>query len=137
MNMAREFFAARTRWPSTSIPLDEYWINGGQYAGGIDPIVAKWNFTHGCKNAPYVAAVGGALFSNHNLPPGDTSQINFTSGPEIGDSDLSQGNQLLEHRGEGVSPFERFDRQPQPRTECESSVHAGLHLALAQRPPKH
>jgi lipid A 3-O-deacylase len=66
------------------IPLDEYWINGGQYAGGIDPIVFKWNFTHGCKIAPYFAAVGGALFSNHNLPPGDTSQINFTSGPEIG-----------------------------------------------------
>jgi len=66
------------------IPLDEYWINGGQYAGGIDPLVAKWNFTHGCKIAPYAAIVGGVLFSNHNLPPGDTSQINFTSGAEIG-----------------------------------------------------
>lgn len=66
------------------IPLDEYWINGGQYAGGVDPVVFKWNFTKGCKIAPYFAAVGGALFSNHNLPPGDTSQINFTSGPEIG-----------------------------------------------------
>lgn len=66
------------------VPLDEYWINGGQYAGGIDPVVFKWNFTHGCKIAPYFAAVGGVLFSNHNLPPGDTSQINFTSGPEIG-----------------------------------------------------
>jgi hypothetical protein len=66
------------------IPLDEYWIRGGQYSGGIDPIVFKWNFTHGCKIAPYFAAVGGVLFSNHNLPPGDTSQINFTSGPEIG-----------------------------------------------------
>jgi len=66
------------------IPLDEYWINGGQYAGGIDPIMWKWNFTSGCKVAPYAAIVGGALFSNHNLPPGDTSQINFTSGAEIG-----------------------------------------------------
>jgi len=66
------------------IPLDEYWINGGQYAGGIDPIMLKWNFTSGCKVAPYAAIVGGALFSNHNLPPGDTSQINFTSGAEIG-----------------------------------------------------
>jgi lipid A 3-O-deacylase len=66
------------------VPLDEYWINGGQYAGGVDPVVFKWNFTSGCKVAPYFAAVGGAVFSNHNLPPGDTSQINFTSGPEIG-----------------------------------------------------
>lgn len=66
------------------IPLDEYWIHGGQYAGGIDPIMWKWNFTSGCKVAPYAAIVGGALFSNHNLPPGDTSQVNFTSGAEIG-----------------------------------------------------
>ena len=66
------------------IPLDEYWINGGQYAGGVDPVMLKWNFTSGCKVAPYAAIVGGALFSNHNLPPGDTSQINFTSGMEIG-----------------------------------------------------
>jgi lipid A 3-O-deacylase len=66
------------------IPLDEYWINGGQYAGGVDPLVLKWNFTHGCKVSPYAAIVGGALFSAHNLPPGDTSQVNFTSGAEIG-----------------------------------------------------
>jgi len=66
------------------IPLDEYWIKGGQYAGGIDPIMWKWNFTSGCKVAPYAAIVGGALFSHHNLPPGDTSQVNFTSGAEIG-----------------------------------------------------
>ena len=27
------------------IPLDEYWIRGGQYAGGVDPLVAKWNLS--------------------------------------------------------------------------------------------
>jgi lipid A 3-O-deacylase len=73
------------------VPLDEYWINGGQYSGGVDPIVFKWNFTSGRKVAPYFAAVGGALFSNHNLPPGDTSQINFTSGPEIGAQIFAKG----------------------------------------------
>jgi lipid A 3-O-deacylase len=66
------------------IPLDEYFIHGGQYAGGINPFIAKWNFTSPCKVAPYIAAVGGALFSTHNLPPGDTAQINFTSGAEVG-----------------------------------------------------
>jgi hypothetical protein len=66
------------------IPLDEYWIHGGQYAGGINPFIAKWNFTSPCKVAPYFAAVGGVLFSTHNLPPGDTAQINFTSGAEVG-----------------------------------------------------
>jgi hypothetical protein len=66
------------------IPVDEYWFHGGQYAGGINPFIAKWNFTSPCKVAPYIAAVGGVLFSTHNLPPGDTAQINFTSGAEVG-----------------------------------------------------
>jgi len=73
------------------IPLDEYWIHGAQYAGGIDPVVFKWNFTSGGEVAPYFAAVGGALFSNRNLPPGDTSQINFTSGAEIGAQIFGKG----------------------------------------------
>jgi len=66
------------------IPLDEYWIQGAQYAGGINPFIAKWNFTSPCKVSPYIAVVGGVLFSASNLPPGDTSQVNFTSGAEVG-----------------------------------------------------
>jgi len=66
------------------IPLNEFWIHGAQYAGGIDPFIAKWNFTRPRTVSPYVAAVGGVLFSTKNLPPGDTSQINFTSGAELG-----------------------------------------------------
>src|SRR6266567_4613087 len=66
------------------VPLDEYWIHGAQYAAGINPLIAKWNFTGPCRISPYAAAVGGVLFSPHNLPPGDTSQVNFTSGAELG-----------------------------------------------------
>src|ERR1039458_10234639 len=66
------------------IPLNEFWGHGAQYAGGIDPFVAKWNFTGGSTVSPYIAAVGGGLFSSRNLPPGDTSQVNFTSGGELG-----------------------------------------------------
>ena len=78
------FLRGTFEWGFDIIPLDEYWINGGQYAGGVDPVMLKWNFTSPCKVSPYLAIVGGALFSNHNLPPGDTSQINFTSGAELG-----------------------------------------------------
>jgi lipid A 3-O-deacylase len=66
------------------IPLNEFWIHGAQYAGAINPFIAKWNFTQGCKWSPYIAAVGGIVFSSQNLPPGDTSQVNFTSGAEMG-----------------------------------------------------
>ena len=79
-----EFLRGTFEMAGDIIPLDEYWIHGGQYAGGINPFIAKWNFTTPCKVAPYIAAVGGVLFSTRNLPPGDTAQINFTSGAEVG-----------------------------------------------------
>jgi len=66
------------------IPLNEFWIHGGQYAGAINPFIVKWNFTGGSTVSPYIAAVGGVVFSSQNLPPGDTSQVNFTSGAELG-----------------------------------------------------
>lgn len=67
------------------IPIYQFWIDGNaQYSGAIDPFVAKWNFT-ACKTvSPYLAAVGGVVFSPSNLPPGDTAQVNFTSGAEMG-----------------------------------------------------
>jgi lipid A 3-O-deacylase len=67
------------------IPINEFWIGGNaQYAGAIDPFVAKWNFTGGKTVSPYLAAVGGVVFSSSNLPPGNTSQVNFGSGLELG-----------------------------------------------------
>ena len=67
------------------IPINEFWIHGNaQYAGAINPFIAKWNFTGGKSVSPYLAAVGGVVFSSSNLPPGDTSQVNFTSGAEFG-----------------------------------------------------
>jgi hypothetical protein len=67
------------------IPINEFWIGGhAQYAGAIDPFIAKWNFTGGKTVSPYLAAVGGVVFSSSNLPPGNTSQVNFTSGAEMG-----------------------------------------------------
>ena len=68
------------------IPINEFWIAGhAQYAGAINPFIAKWNFTGGKTVSPYLAAVGGVVFSPSNLPPGNTSQVNFTSGAELGE----------------------------------------------------
>jgi Lipid A 3-O-deacylase (PagL) len=67
------------------VPINEFWISGHpQYAAAIDPLIGKWNFTAGKTVSPYIAAVGGIVFSPSNLPPGDTSQVNFTSGVELG-----------------------------------------------------
>jgi len=67
------------------IPVNEFWYDGNaQYAAAVNPFIAKWNFTGSRKRSPYVAAVGGIVFSTKNLPPGDTSAVNFTSGLELG-----------------------------------------------------
>jgi lipid A 3-O-deacylase len=52
--------------------------NGAVYGGSFKPVIWQWNFTSGHKIAPYVAAAGGIVFSTSNVPPGDTSWVNFT-----------------------------------------------------------
>jgi hypothetical protein len=79
------------------VPINEFWIDGNaQYAGGIDPFIAKWNFTGGKTVSPYVAAVGGIVFSTHQLPAPDTSQVNFTSGAELGAQWFRQSKNSLD-----------------------------------------
>jgi hypothetical protein len=58
--------------------------NSGVYGGSIKPVIWKWNFTHWQKVAPYFAAAGGILFTRQNIPPGDTSQVNFTPQADFG-----------------------------------------------------
>jgi hypothetical protein len=67
------------------IPIYEFWIHGNaQYSGAIDPFIAKWNFTADKTVSPYVAAIGGVVFSTKDLPVPNSSQVNFTSGAELG-----------------------------------------------------
>jgi lipid A 3-O-deacylase len=49
------------------------------YGGSFKPAIWQWNFTSGKTFAPYIAAAGGVVFSRTNIPPGDTSYVNFTS----------------------------------------------------------
>jgi hypothetical protein len=57
---------------------------GNVYGFGANPLVMKWNFTRGKKAIPYFLAQGGLLRTHVNIPPGNTSKINFTSGPGVG-----------------------------------------------------
>jgi lipid A 3-O-deacylase len=54
------------------------------WGGSIRPVIWQWNFTSFRHVAPYVAAVGGIAFTRQNVPPGDTSQVNFTPGIAFG-----------------------------------------------------
>jgi Lipid A 3-O-deacylase (PagL) len=80
-----------------AIPVYEFWIDGNaQYSGAIDPLIAKWNFTAGKSVAPYLAGVGGIVFSSHQLPAPNTSQVNFTSGAELGAQWFRQSKNSLD-----------------------------------------
>ncbi|HTV58085.1 MAG TPA: acyloxyacyl hydrolase [Verrucomicrobiae bacterium] len=58
--------------------------NSAVYGGSIRPVIWQWNFTSRKKVAPYFAAQGGIIFTRENVPPGDTSQVNFSSGAAFG-----------------------------------------------------
>ena len=68
------------------MPLDYVLWNGYRnvYGVGVNPLVMKWNFTRGKKVIPYLLAQGGMLWTTDRVPPGDTSRINFLSGPGVG-----------------------------------------------------
>lgn len=47
------------------------------YGGGLSPIGFKWNFIGG-RHHPFVETSLGGILSTRNVPPGDTSNFNFT-----------------------------------------------------------
>ncbi|HXZ32274.1 MAG TPA: acyloxyacyl hydrolase [Terriglobales bacterium] len=50
------------------------------HGGGFEPIVLRWYSSHSLGRAtPYLELAGGAVFTNSNLPPGNTSSLNFTA----------------------------------------------------------
>lgn len=50
------------------------------FGGGFEPIVLRWRSSHHFgRVTPYIELAGGGLFTNSNLPPGDTSSFNFTA----------------------------------------------------------
>jgi hypothetical protein len=57
---------------------------GGVYGASVRPAIWKWNFTRWQKYAPYVAIVGGTVFTTSNVPPGNTAAVNFTEGLAFG-----------------------------------------------------
>jgi len=54
------------------------------YGASIKPFIWEWNFTHWQRVAPFFGVAGGALFTVHNVPPGDTSTINFSPQIDLG-----------------------------------------------------
>ncbi len=54
------------------------------YGGAFNAVVLKWNWTGGRRVVPYFAAEGGLLVTTRDVPPVDTSSINFLPGGAFG-----------------------------------------------------
>jgi lipid A 3-O-deacylase len=66
-------------WALEAMPLYETFTPlWGVPGGSIKPLILQWNFTSREKIVPYTFLAGGLLFSTSNLPPGQTSRVNFT-----------------------------------------------------------
>src|SRR5581483_3155210 len=62
------------------IPLFKTANGHNTYGGGFEPVVLRWNSSlHVARVAPCIELAGGGLFTNANLPAGDTSDFNFTA----------------------------------------------------------
>jgi hypothetical protein len=50
------------------------------YGGGFEPVVLRWNSSlRTGRVSPYIELAGGGLFTNTDLPAGNTSYFNFTT----------------------------------------------------------
>jgi lipid A 3-O-deacylase len=79
------FLRGNFEWAADVLPMYVVFPpSGAVWGGSIRPVIWQWNFTSARKFAPYVAAVGGIVFTTSNVPPGDTSQVNFTPGIAFG-----------------------------------------------------
>lgn len=74
------FLRGNFEWAADALPVYLFFTpaNGTVYGGSFKPVIWQWNFTSGRKFAPYVAAAGGIVFTTQNIPPGNTSWVNFT-----------------------------------------------------------
>jgi len=52
------------------------------YGGGFSPVGMKWNFFN--YRQSYIALSGGGILSTRNVPPGNTSSLNFTVSASAG-----------------------------------------------------
>ena len=70
----------RFEYGADVIPLFRQFRPQSIYGGGFEPVILRWNSSlHAARVAPYIELAGGAIRTNTNFPPGDTSNFNFTA----------------------------------------------------------
>lgn len=79
-DVGRGWRAGRFEYGFSLIPIFVQTRIQTMYGGGFDPVVLRWNSIRRIgRIAPYIELAGGGVFTKANLPPGDTSDFNFTA----------------------------------------------------------
>ena len=115
--LTRDHFSGWRRgnfeWAVDLMPVYTVFTSAGPVFGGsLKPAIWKWNFTSGKYLAPYAAIGGGIVFSTSNLPPGDTSWVNFSPQAALGTHIFSKAGRAffmegsyVHHSNAGLSKF--------------------------------
>src|SRR5277367_2035199 len=62
------------------VPLFTTANNQKVKGAGFEPVVLRWNSSHHAGPlVPYIEMAGGGIFTTANVPPGNTSSVNFTA----------------------------------------------------------
>jgi lipid A 3-O-deacylase len=88
-------------WAGDVLPVYLFFTaaNGTIYGASVKPVIWQWNFTSGKRFAPYIAAAGGIVFTASNIPPGNTSQVNFTPQFVVGTRIFTKNNRAFFFEG--------------------------------------
>jgi hypothetical protein len=64
------------------MPVYEVFLSTGNTAHGasVKPVILRWNLTGLKRIVPYIQLEGGFLITDKNIPPGNTSSLNFNPG---------------------------------------------------------
>ncbi len=89
-------FRGNFEWAADVIPMYLVYEPNRVYGGSFNPVVLKWNFTAAKRIVPFVAAEAGVLFTTREVPPGDTSTVNFTPGIASGAYLFRDGGHAIE-----------------------------------------
>lgn len=89
-------FRGNFEWAVEALPVFAVFSpSHGVYGGSFMPVIWQWNFTSHRKIVPYAAVAGGILLTRENIPPGNTSQVNFTPQATFGVQMFSRESRAL------------------------------------------
>jgi lipid A 3-O-deacylase len=95
------FLRGNFEYAAELMPVFLVFDKGTRYGAVISPVNFKWNFTKSRKIVPFGEAEGGLVLTTRDIPPGNTSTINFQTG-------LAGGVQIFRRPTRSISTSVHF-----------------------------